>query len=41
MDMQRALAFDVKKRINLKTFFAFGFAGRALLRALKEEQVAV
>ena len=41
MDMERALAFNVKKRINLKAFVAFGVAGRALLGALKEEQVAV
>ena len=31
----------VKKRINLKAFVAFGVAGRALLGALREEQVAV
>ena len=41
MDMRRTLAFNVKKRKNLKAFVAFGVAGRALLGALKEEQVAV
>ena len=30
----------MKKRINLKAFVAFGVAGRALLGALKEKQVA-
>ena len=41
MEMRRALALDAEKRMDLKAFVAFGVAGRALLRALKEERVAV